>query len=118
MPQARALHFDVIDTRPTRRVALMIGGRMIDEGQLIDGKQWITRTARQTSKFLIEYCGGDNERLTWLVAKIRCGGRVRTEAERSDLLGLCVLALQTRNARRKATRELMLLREQSRSQGH
>ena len=23
----RALHFDVIDTRPTRRVALMIGGR-------------------------------------------------------------------------------------------
>lgn len=25
--KAQALHFDVIDTRPTRRVALMIGGR-------------------------------------------------------------------------------------------
>ena len=77
---------------------------MVDEMLLIDGKQWITRTARQTSKFLIEYCGGDNERLTWLVGKIRCGGRVRTEAERSDLLGLCVLALQTRNTRRKSRR--------------
>ena len=42
---------------------------MVDERQIDWRKQRITRTARQTAKFLIDYFDGDAERLTWLLAK-------------------------------------------------
>ncbi len=91
---------------------------MVDEKHLIDGKQWITRSARQTSKFLLEYFGGDNERLTWLLAKFVV--EAMFEQRPKDLIYWArVFWLCNRGALgEKPTRELTLLREQSNSQGH
>ena len=91
---------------------------MVDEKHLIDGKQWITRTARQTSKFLLEYFGGDNERLTWLLAKFVVEA-VFEQRPKDLIYWACVFWLCKRaTLDEKATRELTLLREQSNSQGH
>jgi len=91
---------------------------MVDEMLLIDGKQWITRSARQTSKFLIEYFGGDNERLTWLLAKF--AAEAVFEQRPNDLIYWACVFWRCKGAMldEKATRELMLLREQSNKQGH
>ena len=91
---------------------------MVEEGHLIDGKQWITRTARQTSKFLVEYCGGDNERLTLLVAKFVA--EAVFEQRPNDLIYWACVFWRCKRAAldEKASRELMLLREQSNAQGH
>ena len=91
---------------------------MVDEMLLIDGKQWITRTARQTSKFLLEYFGGDNERLTWLLAKFVV--EAVFEQRPKDLIYWARVFWLCKRAPldQKATQELMLLREQSNSQGH
>jgi len=91
---------------------------MIDEMHLIDGKQWITRSARQTSKFLIEYFDGDNERLTWLLAKFVVEAVL--EQRPNDLIYWACVFWRCKRATldEKAARELMLLREQSNSQGH
>jgi hypothetical protein len=91
---------------------------MVDERHLIDGKQWITRSARETSKFLIEYFDGDNERLTLLVAKFVV--EAVFEQRPKDLIywarvfWLCNRATLDQ----KAPREQTLLREQPNSQGH
>ena len=91
---------------------------MVDEMLLIDGKQWITRTARQTSKFLIEHCGGDNERLTLLVAKFVV--EAVFEQRPNDLIYWARVFWLCKRAPldQKATQERTLLREQSNSQGH
>ena len=91
---------------------------MVDEMLLIDGKQWITRSARQTSKFLIEYFDGDNERLTWLLAKFVV--EAVFEQRPNDLIYWARVFWLCKRAPldQKATQELMLLREQSNSQGH
>jgi hypothetical protein len=91
---------------------------MVDEMLLIDGKQWITRTARETSKFLVEYFGGDNERLTWLLAKFVV--EAVFEQRPNDLIYWACVVWHCKRATldEKAARELMLLREQSHSQGH
>jgi hypothetical protein len=114
----RAPRFDVIDTRPRRLVALMKEATMVDDGQLIDGKQWTTKTARQTSKFLIEYYGDDNDRLTWLLAKFVA--EAVYEQRPNDLIYWACVFSRCKGATldEKAARELMFLREQSNSQGH
>ncbi len=91
---------------------------MIDERHLIDGKQWITRSARETSKFLIEYFDGDTERLTLLVAKFVVEAmfeqRPKVVIYWARVFWLCNRATLDQNAPREQT----LLREQSDSQGH
>jgi hypothetical protein len=91
---------------------------MVDEEHLIDGKQWTTRSAQQTSKFLIEYFDGDNERLTWLLAKFVV--EAVFEQRPNDLIYWARVFWLCKRAPldQKATQELMLLREQSNSQGH
>ncbi len=90
---------------------------MVDEKNLIDEKQWITRTARQTSKFLLEYFGGDNERLTWLLAKFVV--EAVFEQRPKDLIYWARVFWLCKRATldEKPTRELTLC-EQSNSQGH
>jgi hypothetical protein len=91
---------------------------MVDERHLIGGKQRIKRTARQTAKFLIEYFDGDDERLTWLLAKFVVeavfGQSPKDLIYWARVFWLCKRATLSG----KPTRELMLLREHSDRQGH
>jgi hypothetical protein len=91
---------------------------MVDEKHLISGKQRIKRTARQTAKFLIEYFDGDDERLTWLLAKFVV--EAVFEQSPKDLIYWARVFWLCKRATldEKAARELVLLREQSNSQGH
>ena len=84
----------------------------------IEGGQCVTKTARQTSAFLIQHFNGDNERLTLLMAKFVADAVF--EENPNDLLYWACVYSHCKGAAHdeKAQRELKSLLEQSKKQAH
>jgi hypothetical protein len=92
--------------------------KLFDEVDCLARSQRITKTAQQTSAFLLDHFNGDNERLTLLMAKFVADAVFDQNPD--DLLywacvySRCIGAAQDEKARR----ELVSLLEHTKQQGH
>jgi hypothetical protein len=92
--------------------------KLFDEVDCLARSQRITKTAQQTSAFLLDHCNGDNERLTLLMAKFVADAVF--EQNPDDLLYWACVYSRCKGASQngKARRELLSLLEHTKRQAH